>query len=698
MACSRRLPGVVLGVLLSCMAMLADARLVRLEVEKREVVAEGRAFGAAGPYEKLTGRAWFEADPADGRNARVTDIGNAPLNDAGRVAFSADVVILKPVDMAKAAGTLFFEVNNRGWKIAFGRLHDTSSQANMNDPMSPEDFGNGFLMARGYVVAWVGWGGDIAPGDHRLTVDFPIAQDAQGQPLTERILVEFGDRNFNGGNPTTLPLSGGPAFRSYPAVSTRKEAADAELWVVESDSPTPDAPDIPLGQRVADDRWAFAHCPDGWPGTPSATDICLRDGFRNDRNYHLLYRATDSPVMGLGYLTTRDFVSWLRHGIADDAGRANPVAGLRNVLCQGISSSGMYLRDFLYQGFNEDEQGRRVCDGMHIHVAGVQKLFLNYRFAQPNPFSQQHRERHVPDTNFPHQYGVRGDPRTRIPDGILKRPSSDPKVIHSDTSNEYWQFRASLTGTTEGGRTDLGESPRVRRYLLSSLQHGSFRGDPPHRGIGNRQCEQLSNPVHPGPILRALTVALDAWVSDGTPPPASRVPRIADGTLVPPEELDIYAIPGFTYRGRINGSGERDFGPRVRGNAGVIDNLFPTVVYPHRILVPQLDVRGHEVAGIRHPAIDVPVATYMGWNTRTAEFGGDDLCDLLGTMIPLPRTVQEAEERHDPRQSLKSLYGNHEGYVRQVRASVERLEDDRLLLPEDAAAFIREAQESNVLR
>jgi hypothetical protein len=76
------------------------------------------------------------------------------------------------------------------------------------------------------------------------------------------------------------------------------------------------------------------------------------------------------------------------HGIADDAGHPNPVPGLKNVLCLGISSSGMYLRDFVYQGFNEDEQGRRVCDGMHVHVAGVQKLFLNYRFAQPNPFSQ----------------------------------------------------------------------------------------------------------------------------------------------------------------------------------------------------------------------------------------------------------------------------------------------------------------------
>jgi hypothetical protein len=695
----RRIASLAVGTILLCFTLLADARLVRFDIERREVVADGRSFGSVGQYEKLTGRAWFEADPSDVRNARVTDIGNAVLNDAGHVAFSADMVILKPVDMAKAAGTLFLEVNNRGRKIAFGRLHDTSSAANMNDPMSQDDFGNGFLLDRGYVVAWIGWGADIAPGDHRLTVDFPIAQDEQGQPLTERILVEFGDRQFNGEAPTTLPLSGSPAFRSFPAVTTRKDAAEAELWMADSDSPRPDGPEIPPGQRVSDDRWAFAHCPDGWPGTPSETDICLRDGFRNDRNYRLFYRASHSPVMGLGYLTTRDFVAWLRHGITDDSGHANPVAGLKNVLCLGISSSGMYLRDFLYQGFNEDEQGRRVCDGMHVHVAGVQKLFLNYRFAQPNPFSQQHRDRHVPDTNFPHQYGVRGDPRTRVPDGIMKRPSTDPKLIHSDSSNEYWQFRASLTGTTEGGRMDLGENPRVRRYLLSSLQHGSFQGDTPHRGIADRQCERRSNPVHPGPLLRALTVALDEWVTAGTPPPDTRVPKVADGTLVPPEALDLPAIPGLTYRARFNGSGERDFGPRVRGNAGVIDHLLPFTVYPHRVLVPQVDgIIGHEIAGIRHPSVDVPIATYLGWNTRTSEFGGDDLCDLLGSMIPLPRSVEDAAERNDPRQSLKSLYGDHAGYVRRFTASVRSLESERLLLPEDASALIREAQESKVLR
>jgi len=599
------------------------------------------AFGSAGAYEKLTGRAWFEADPAVERNAAVFDIGRAPRNKKGAVEFSADMVILKPVDMAKGAGTLFFEVNNRGRKISFGRMHDTASDANMNDPMAERDFGNGFLMKRGYVLAWVGWGADIAPGDNRLTVDFPIAQE-DGKPVAERVLTEFSDRNFNGGKPTSLPLSGGAAFKSFPAVSADKKEAQAELYVLASDSPRPSGPGIPRGEPVNDDDWAFADCPDGWPGKPSVEHICLKSGFRNDRNYHLLYRATGSPVMGLGYLTSRDFVSFLRNDEKDAAGNPNPVFGIKTTLCQGISSSGMYLRDYLYQGFNADEKDRRVCDGMHIHVAGVQKLFLNYRFAQPNPFTQQHRERYVPDTNFPRQYAVRINPFTNIPDGILKRPLTDPKIIHTDTSNEYWQFRASLTGASEGGTMDFNESSRVRRYLLSSLQHGSFKPDAPHHGIGNRQCEQFTNPVHPGPLLRALVVALDDWVKKNAAPPDQRVPRVADGTLVAPSGLNLPKIPGVTYAGLYNGSGDRNFGPRVRANSGVIDLLIPETVASHAILVPQVDVIGNDIAGIRHPLVEVPAATLLGWNTRTAEFGGPDLCDLLGSMIPLPKTRAEA--------------------------------------------------------
>ncbi len=674
-----------------------DARLVKLEIQKREVVADGMAFGDAGAYEKLSGRAWFEVDPTLERNKVVFDLDRAPLNAKGKVEFSADMVILKPVDLEKGARTLFYEVNNRGRKISFARMQDTASDASMNDPMAPWDFGNGFLLKRGYVVAWVGWGADIAPGDNRLTVSFPIAQE-NGQPVTERILTEFSDRNFNGGKPTSLPLSGGTAFKSYAAVSSDKKLAQAELYVLPSDSPKPGAADIPRGEAVPDDAWAFADCPDGWPGKPSAVHICLKDGFRNDRNYHLIYRATGSPVMGLGYVTTRDFVSFLKNDAKDDSGSPNPVYGIKTTLCQGISSSAMYLRDYLYQGFNVDEQERQVCEGMHIHVAGVQKLFLNYRFAQPNAFTQQHRERFVPDTNFPRQYAVRINPFNHLPDGILKRPMTDPKIIHTDTSNEYWQFRAALTGASEGGTMDFNESSKVRRYLLAGLQHGGFKPDVPNHGIADKQCEQLTNATHPGPLLRALIVDLDDWVKKNVAPPETRVPKIAEKTLVAPADLNLPKIPGLTYEGLHNASGDRDFGPRVKGNSGVIDLLIPKTLAKHKVLVPQVDAVGNDIAGIRHPFVEAPVATLLGWNTRTRDFGGPDLCDLLGSTIPLPKTRADAQSRNDPRPSLEELYGSHDGYVRKVAEAANKLQAQRLMLPEDVDMIVREAEASDVLR
>ena len=692
----RALSALLLAVVFT-LAIDAEAKLVKLEITKREVVAGGVAFGDAGPYEKLSGRAWFEVDPTLERNKVVFDIDRAPLNSAGKVEFSADMVILRPINLALGAKTLFFAVNNRGRKIAFGRMHDTAADASMNDPMALHDFGNGFLMKRGYVIAWVGWGADIAPGDNRLTVNFPIAQE-HGQPVTERILTEFSDRNFNGGKPFSLPLSGAPAFKSFPAVSSDKKQAQAELYVLSSDSPRPSSPDIPRGEAVPDDQWALADCPDGWPGKPSTGHLCLKEGFRNDRNYHLIYRATDSPVMGLGYVTTRDFVSFLKNDQTDAKGNANPVYGIKTTLCQGISSSGMYLRDFLYQGFNVDEQERQVCAGMHIHIAGVQKLYLNYRFAQPNPFTQQHRERYVPDTNFPRQYAVRINPLNKVPDGILKRPRTDPKILHTDTSNEYWQFRASLTGASEGGSMDFNESSKVRRYLLSSQQHGGFKSDAPNHGIADKQCEQLTNATHPGPLLRALVVALDDWVTKNVAPPETRVPKIADGTLVAPADLKLPKIPGLTFEGLYNGSGDRDFGPRVTGNSGVVDLLIPHTKAVHKILVPQVDAIGNDIAGIRHPFVEVPVATLLGWNTRTREFGGPDLCDLLGSTVPLPKTRADAQAKGDPRPSLEELYGSHENYVAKVAAAARKLEAERLMLDADVDMVIRDAQASDILR
>jgi len=683
-------------ILVSALSLLgspAEARVTRIEITSREVVAEGMSFGDTGPYEKLRGSVFFEVDPSNSRNAVVFDLDKAPRNKSGKVEFSGDMMILKPVDLKRGNGGLFLEVNNRGNVLALNILNDGPS--NDNNPSTAGDFGNGWLLRQGYVLAWVGWEADISPGMNRLTVQLPIALE-DGRPIVERILTEFAD----------VPGAGtAPVFTQqlpYESVSTDLTTAKAELRKRPSDSRRLGAPEIPDGELVRRDRWSFADCPNGPPGSASTTSICLADGFRNDLVYDLRYRATRSPVMALGYVTTRDFISFLRNETQDDVANPNPVFGVTTVLCQGISQTGQYVRDFLYQGFNEDEQGRRVCDGAHIHVQGLPKLALNYRFAQPNPPTFQHRGRYKPDNNFPRSYAMGQNPLDPggERDGILKRPDSDPKIIHTVSATEYWQFRASLLDTDENGTVDLIQPDNVRRYLCSSTQHFPVKGAPSGRGVGGRQCQQDSNTVHNGVLIRALFQALDEWVRKGTEPPASRVPRIADSTLIPPRHycLEFPRIPGVNCNSLYNGSGERDFGPRVNANRGVIDYLNPTVLSVHRVLVPAVDELGNEIAGIRHPFVEAPKATLTGWNLRTTEFSEGDLCDTLGMEIPLPRTVEERLATGDPRSSLEELYGDHWGYVRAVAAAAVNLYAQRLMLLEDVLQIIQEADESNVLQ
>jgi len=278
----------------------AEARVTRIQINSRELLAGGITFGSAGPYEKIRGAVFFEVDPADPRNAAVFDIDKAPQNTRGHVEFSADFYILKPVDMSRGNGGLFFEVNNRGSKLSFVLMNDVSGDANLNDPSTAGDVGNGFLLRQGYTLAWVGWEADVLPADDLLTVQLPIAMQG-GQPLVERILVEFA----NVGGAFTMPLSANSFFYSYPAISTDPTVAMAQLRVRPSDSPRPSAPDIPAGTVVPSSQWSFANCPGGPPGDASVTYICLATGFQTNSVYELTYQATNSPVMGLGYLTTR---------------------------------------------------------------------------------------------------------------------------------------------------------------------------------------------------------------------------------------------------------------------------------------------------------------------------------------------------------------------------------------------------------
>jgi hypothetical protein len=418
------------------MNFAAEGRVTRIEITERAVLAAGAEFGAAGAYEKLRGTAYFEVDPANPPNTSVFDLDKAPRNERGTVEFSADIYLLKPVDATRGNGTLLLEVPNRGGKFSLGYLlNDVRPGGNLNDPSTLADLGNGFLLERGYTVAWVGWSAGVLPGADRMRAELPIATE-NGRPVTGLAWALFFDGDGAGGTPFTRPLSGSATFRSYPAVSTDVAAADAQLRVRPSDSTRDGTPGIPQGELLPANRWSFARCPDGPPGTPSATDICVEGGFQRNMVYELTYFATSSPVSGLGYVTTRDFVSFVRSGRPDLVGNPNPASGITAVICHGISISGQYLRDFIYQGFNEDEQGQRVCDGAWIHAAGAHKAALNFRFARdPNatPFLGQHAGRNNPDLAFPMAYGVR--PRSHY--GADRRYRQAPCNRSENFSHRY---------------------------------------------------------------------------------------------------------------------------------------------------------------------------------------------------------------------------------------------------------------------
>jgi hypothetical protein len=195
-------------------------------------------------------------------------------------------------------------------------------------------------------------------------------------------------------------------------------------------------------------------------------------------------------------------------------------------------------------------------------------------------------------------------------------------------------------------------------------------------------CVNDRNPHSPTPALRALLVALDEWVSEGKTPPASRTPRLKDGTLVAPGEVRFPAIPGIVVARRVNEIGVlKDW---VRPEMDMSK--------PYRPLVTQVDADGNEIAGILLPEIAVPLGTYTGWNLYKSPFPEGELCDRDGTYKPFAATRAEREAAGDPRPSLEERYGDHAGYVRRVEQAAKKLVAERLLLAEDGERFIGRAK------
>ena len=628
----------VVIALLPAGSALAQITEFALEVVESPALG-GRAFGAAGQYEWLRGVVAGEVDPSDPRHGHIVNLDRAPRNAAGRVEYRATVEIYRPLDMRRWNRAIFHTVANRG-------------RGGAAEPA---------MLERGFAFVRVGWQGDLTPSGSNIVAYLPLATNADGTPIVGPALEEF---IFNDAEP-----------RSRGRLSYRAASRDARGGML-SVRATQDAP----RERPDDLRWRYV--------SDTQIDVTRPAGFDGGAIYEFIYQAQDPIVLGIGFAAMRDAVSFLRYETADADGNPNPLATAdghaTTAFSLGISQSGRMLRDFLYQGFNEDVAGRTVFDGIHPNIAGSRKTFTNYPFGQPGRWQKQHEDHVYPGDQFPFTYATLTDPLTGRTDGLQERCRASgtcPKIVHSDGEAELWQARASLVVTNSvGEHIELPDNVRV--YLLAGTQHGGGPGvhtQPPGRGL----CQNLTNPLALADTRTALSLALYEWVANGVEPPPSHFPTVAGGGLVAAGALGFPDIPGVTYSGSYNPLHVADHRslPPMRGDA-------------YTVLVGRVDADGNMVDGVRHPNLAAPVGTHTGWNLRRAGFAEGAQCAGAGAFLPFAPTEAARQASGDPRPSLEARYGSHDAYVRAVSDAADALVRDRLLLPADADSIIALARRS----
>jgi hypothetical protein len=650
------------------------AEVVRVEVRERGLFVQGYAFGRSGPYEKIVGRLHFEVSPDDAANAGITDIKLAPRNSRGRVEFWSDFFLLKPLDPQRGNRRLLYDVNNRGNKLALW----TFNEARGNNPTTLADAGNGFLMHQGYSVLWCGWSGDVWPSDERLVAGLPVAHE-NGKTITGMIHVEI---------TRDEPVESSPLYWTpwaisvaYPPVSLDTKLAKLTM------RPKRSEPAV----EISSDQWAFARS-EGGKVSPDGSYLWVKGGLQPGWLYELVYEAKGPRVAGLGFAAVRDCASFFRYEAADQKAWANPLAGaVERAYMFGISQSGRFVNHFIYEDFNTDERHRSVFDGAIAHVCGAGRGLFNHRFGMATLCATHHEQLLTPSESFPFTTVPQTDPVTGRTGDILARARTHghlPKIFFTQTSTEYWTRGASLLHTDVEGRKDVELDPSTRLYVVAGAQH--LGGGPTDRGI----CQNPRNPLNDRPpVLRALLVALDQWVSAGKKPPDSRYPRIADGTLVDLETFrkTFPRVPGVQLPTSYYMPFRLEFGPRWL-TAGIADHVPPRVGLPYRTLVPAVDADGNEVAGIRLPDVAVPLATYTGWNLRAAPYGAEGmLAPYNGSYLVFAKTRQQCLQSGDPRPSVPERYPTREAYVAQVTQAALRLREDGFLLDADVTAILKSA-------
>lgn len=626
-----------------------SAQVTGVDLTTRAPFADGRRFADVGTYEDLRGTIHFALDPANPRNAAIVDLDRAPRNADGLVTCSADLRVLQPTDPAKRSGTALLEVSNRG------------GMASLRHFQIGGRGGDALLMERGYTIIWVGWQWDVGRG---LRLDAPRAAGTDGGPITGLVRADWVVDS-----PTDTLRLGHGDHRGYRPV----DVAHADNVLTERDGRDAERRVVPR------ERWAFVLGEDA--------EITLEGGFMPGRIYELVYRAADPYIVGLGLAAVRDTMSYAKY----DPACPFPV---ERGIGTGISQTGRFLRHFLYQGFNADTEDRMVFDGVLAQVAGAGRGSFNHRFGQASRDAHRYRAFVYPTDIYPFASRPQRDDATGQEAGLLDRQlevGHTPKLFQVNTGYEYWGRAASLIHTTLDGSADLAPHPLERIYHLASAQHYVGRAPRPKdvdaqaAGATTAPTTYPSNPLNWRLPIRALLVAMDEWVTDGTEPPASAYPRIADETLVPVADVAFPAIRGVRFPAVVHTAYRADYGPHWAD--GIVTHQPPRLDGTFATLVPQVDAFGNEAAGIRGVEVLAPLATYTPWGLRP----DGELRNFTGNFIPLPRTEAERLRWNDPRPSLEATFGTRENYMAKARSAAQSLASQRFLLERDVERAVRAA-------
>jgi hypothetical protein len=667
----------------------------QLEIKSVADAYSGASFAPIGPYQVISGVVHGKINPSHPANAGIVDLDRAPVGPDGFVAYSTDFVILRPKNAATAKRILFYDVVNRGRESALRTLNGAGTTFDAGKQ------GDGLLLRQGYTLVWSGWQGDVRQsGDGgagaQIGTSLPVATNADGTPITgmsrEEVIFD------NTKNPASFALT-------YPAANLDQSQVTfnvRETWMTPKGM-TWDSPSEPIPAA----SWKYVDNKLVTVTRPANMDA--------GAIYSFIYPAKDPIVMGIGFAAVRDLISFLRYDSTDRKGTQNPLNDLKQAPCaikqlngqcpgnpstnvdiaigEGISQSGRFLRDFLYQGFNDDARGHKVFDGLMPFISGARKTYTNYRWGQPGRWSKGHEDHFQPGDQFPFSFAGVTDPLTGVTDGLLKKCLANgtcPKIAQLDGAFELWNGRASLL-VTDGAGHEIPIPDNVRLYMVSGTQHGGGNG------VGSEAetaaCQNLSGAVIERTTDRALIPVMEAWLTTGTTPPPSRFPTISAGTLAPPASRNQVGFPdlskiGVTYTGMYNPLFVTDYSKAIPA---------ANLAKVYQVLIPTTDTDGNDIAGVRVPDVSVPIATYAGWNLRKAGFAEGETCSTIGTTIPFTTTAAARGAIGDPRPSLAERYTSKSEYVNKVRLAAKALADQRLMLEEDVNLFVTAAQKVTAL-